>query len=159
MASREAELERLGYPVDRRAPEGSLVEAVVLDGDRIYASGQVPFDGDRLVRVGKVPSQVSLEEAKRDAALCAANVLRAVRNHVGSLEHIERVIRITGYVNSDDSFTDQHLVINGASELVREVFGEAGRHARTALGMAQLPLGASVEVEMILKLKSESQAR
>jgi enamine deaminase RidA (YjgF/YER057c/UK114 family) len=76
-----------------------------------------------------------------------------VRKHFGSLDAIERVVRITGYVNSDPDFTDQHLVINGASQLVRDVFGEAGRHARTAIGMAQLPLGSSVEVEMILELK------
>ena len=85
--------------------------------------------------------------------LCAANVLRAVRKHLGSLDRIERVVRITGYVNADPNFTDEHLVINGASQLVRDVFGEAGRHARTALGMAQLPLGASTEIEMILQIK------
>ena len=74
---------------------------------------------------------------------------------MGSLDRIARVVRITGYVNSDPTFTDQHLVINGASRLVREVFGDAGRHARTALGMAQLPLGASVEVEMILSKRAQ----
>jgi enamine deaminase RidA (YjgF/YER057c/UK114 family) len=129
------------------------VDAVSVSGSTVYASGQVPFDGDRLVSTGKVPNQVSPEDAGRAAALCAANVLRAVRKHVGSLDDIERVMRITGYVNSDPEFTGQHLVINGASQLVRDVFGEAGRHARTALGLAQLPLGASVEVEMILELK------
>jgi len=87
------------------------------------------------------------------APLCAANVLRVILRHLGSLDAIDRVVRITGYVNSDPTFTDQHLIINGASQLVRDVFGDAGRHARTALGMAQLPLGASVEVEMILKLR------
>jgi enamine deaminase RidA (YjgF/YER057c/UK114 family) len=97
---------------------------------------------------------VSFEDAKAAAALCAANCLRAVRHAVGSLDRIERIVRITGYVNSDPTFTDQHLVINGASQLVRDVFGEAGRHARTALGMAQLPLGASTEIEMILRLKT-----
>ncbi len=149
---RESLLEKLGYPVDRTTPEGTLVDAVVEDNGILYASGQVPFDGDQLKFVGKVPSQVSAEEATKAAELCAANVLRAVRGHLGSLDKIERVVRITGYVNSDLDFTQQHLVINGASELVRQVFGEAGRHARTALGMAQLPLGASVEVEMILRL-------
>src|SRR6185312_9604466 len=98
--------------------------------------------------------QVNVEEATRAAALCAANVLRAVRAHVGSLDRIERVVRITGYVNAEVDFTDCHLVINGASHLVRDIFGEAGRHARTALSMAQLPLGASVEVEMIFQLKT-----
>ncbi len=80
-------------------------------------------------------------------------MLRAVRKRLGSLDRVERVLRITGYVNADPDFTDEHLVINGASQLVRDVFGEAGRHARTALGLAQLPLGSSVEVEMILKIK------
>ena len=150
---REQKLDSLGYPLDRTTPEGKLVEADVIDGETVYASGQVTFDGDKLVSKGKVPSQVPVEEATRMAALCAANVLRAVRKHVGSLDRIERIVRITGYVNADADFTDEHLVINGASQLVRDVFGDAGRHARTALGMAQLPLGASVEVEMILKLK------
>ncbi|PQO29709.1 RidA family protein [Bremerella cremea] len=154
LGERESVLEKLGFPVDRTTPEGSLVDAVMEDNGILYASGQVPFDGDQLKFVGKVPSEVSSDEAKQAAALCAANVLRAVRSHAGSLDKIERVIRITGYVNSDLDFTEQHLIINGASELVREVFGDAGKHARTALGMAQLPLGASVEVEMILRLRA-----
>lgn len=152
--TRESLLERLGYPIQRTTPEGSLVDAVVEDHGVIYASGQVTFDGDELKYVGKVPSEVSAEDATEAAKLCAANVLRAVSSYVGSLDQIERIVRITGYVNSDTDFTQQHLVINGASELVRQVFGDSGRHARTALGMAQLPLGASVEVEMILRRRA-----
>jgi enamine deaminase RidA (YjgF/YER057c/UK114 family) len=154
MSEREQKLEALGYPLDCTTPEGTLVESLVIDGLTIYASGQVPFDGDQLVSIGKVPSVVSQAKAVEAAALCAANVLRSVRKHVGSLDAIDRVVRITGYVNSDPDFTQHHLVINGASQLVRDVFGETGRHARTALGMAQLPLGSSVEVEMILRLKA-----
>jgi len=153
MSERERKLEAMGYPLDRLTPEGPLVDRLAIAGDILYASGQVPFDGDKLTSQGKVPSQISMEEATRAAALCAANVLRAVRAHVGSLDRIRRVVRITGYVNSDSSFTDCHLVINGASKLVHDVFGDAGRHARTALSMTQLPLGASVEVEMIFHLK------
>lgn len=154
MNEREQKLESLGFPLDRRTPEGSLVDVAVIAGDILYASGQVPFDGDRLTSIGKVPTQVSMEQATQAAALCAANVLRAVRGQLGSLDRIRRVVRITGYVNAAPDFTDCHLVINGASQLVRDVFGEAGRHARTALAMAQLPLGASVEIEMILQLES-----
>lgn len=154
MSTRDATLESLGFPLDRRTPEGALVDAVAVADRIIYASGQVPFDGPDLTSVGKVPSQVGVAEATQAAALCAANVLRAVRHHVGPLERIERVVRITGYVNADPDFTDCHLVINGASQLVRDVFGEAGRHARTALSMAQLPLGVSVEVEMIFQLRA-----
>jgi enamine deaminase RidA (YjgF/YER057c/UK114 family) len=151
MSSREARLEKLGYPLEVTSPESTLVDGWAISGTTVYASGQVPFDGNRLTSVGKVPSQVAFEDAKKAAALCAANVLRTVRTAVGSLDKIQRVVRITGYVNSDVDFQDQHLVINGASELVREVFGESGRHARTALGVAQLPLGSSVEIEMIFE--------
>jgi enamine deaminase RidA (YjgF/YER057c/UK114 family) len=153
VSERDQKLAALGYPLERTTPEGKLVDPLSISGSIVYASGQVPFDGDQLVSKGKVPSQISAADATKAAALCAANVLRAVRKHFGSLDAIERVVRITGYVNSDPDFTDQHLVINGASQLVRDVFGEAGRHARTAIGMAQLPLGSSVDVEMILELK------
>jgi len=156
LGPREAKLEELGFPIDRTTPEGALVDGLAIVHDIVYASGQVTFDGDKLTSVGKVPSEVSEEEASQAAALCAANVLRCVRKHVGSLDAIERVVRITGYVNTETSYTRQHIVINGASQLVRDVFGEQGRHARTAFGVAQLPLGSSVEVEMILQLKTKS---
>ena len=154
MPTPDQKLESLGYPLDRKLSAGAVYKPVVIDGTTAYVSGCVPFDGDKnLVSQGKVPSQVSVEAARKAAALCAANVLRLVRQEVGSLERVERVLRVTGYVNSDPNFTEQHLVINGASELLIDVFGEAGWHARSAVGMAQLPLGASVEVEAILKLK------
>ena len=153
-ASRDQKLEALGYPLDRFPKPGAIYKPVVIDGTTVYVSGCVPMDGERnLASKGKVPSEVSLEAAQKAAALCAANVLRLVRNEIGSLDRIERVLRVTGYVNTDPDFTDQHLVINGASQLFVNVFGEAGMHARTAIGMAQLPLGSSVEVEAILKLK------
>ena len=155
VGERERKLEAAGYPLDRRTPEGALVDPVAVAGDIVYASGQVPFDGDKLTGVGKVPSQVSVADATKYAELCAANVLRAVRAHVGPLDRL-RVVRITGYVNADPDFTDCHLVVNGASNLVRAVFGDDGKHARTALAMAQLPLGVSVEIEMILQLKESS---
>lgn len=154
MSTRAEKLEALGYEIERLNPEGAMVKGVVADGTTLYASGQVPFDGPDLKFVGKVPSEISVEEAQKAAELCAANLLRAVHRHVGDLEKIERVLRITGYVNADPDFTDSHIVINGASNLVQEVFGEAGEHARSALGLAQLPLGVSVEVEMILKLRA-----
>ena len=156
LSTREQKLEELGFPIDRVTPEGNLVDALSVVGDIVYASGQVPFDGDQLTSAGQVPTTVSEEDAIRAAALCAANVLRAVRRKFGSLDAIERIVRLTGYVNSASDFTRQHIVINGASQLVRDVFGEQGRHARTALGLAQLPLGSSVEVEMILQLKPSS---
>lgn len=156
MNEREQKLEAMGYALDRINPEGDLIKGVLITGTTIYASGQVPFDGPELISKGKVPSEVSPEAAQKAAELCAANVLRAVYRHLGSLDKVARIVRITGYVNADPDFTDAHLIINGASELVRQVFGEAGTHARSALGLAQLPLGASVEVEMILELAADA---
>jgi enamine deaminase RidA (YjgF/YER057c/UK114 family) len=150
----DKKLESLGYPLDRVPGVGAIYKPVVIDGTTVYTSGAVPFDGSTLASKGKVPSQVSLEAAQKAAALCAANVLRGVRREIGSLDRIERVLRTVGYVNSDPDFTDQHLVINGASELLRDVFGDAGIGVRTALGLAGLPLGSSVELDLILKLKS-----
>jgi enamine deaminase RidA (YjgF/YER057c/UK114 family) len=151
----DQKLESLGYPLDRRLSPGAIYRPVVIDGTTAYVSGCVPFDGDKnLVSKGKVPSQVPLESAKKAAALCAANVLRLLRQELGSLERVERMLKVTGFVNSDPDFTDHHLVINGASQLFVDVLGDAGWHARSAVGMAQLPLGSSVEVEAIVKLKS-----
>ena len=154
MSERERKLESLGYSLAKTLSAGAIYKPVVLDGTTVYVSGCVPFDGDKnLASRGKVPSEVPLEDARKAAALCAANVLRLVRQELGSLDRVERVLRVTGYVNSDADFTEQHLVINGASQLFVDVFGDAGWHARSAVGMAQLPLGASVEVEAILKAK------
>jgi enamine deaminase RidA (YjgF/YER057c/UK114 family) len=154
VSNREQTLLEAGYAIDKINPEGDLIKGVVVDGTTIYASGQVPFDGSTLTSVGRVPSVVSVEDAQKAAELCAANLMRAVAREIGSLENVDRVLRITGYVNADPDFTDCHLVINGASNLVKKVFGKQGEHARTALGLQQLPLGVSVEVEMILRLKA-----
>ncbi|HUS39009.1 MAG TPA: RidA family protein [Pirellulales bacterium] len=154
MSEREMKLESLGFPLDRVPKPAAIYEAVVVDGATVYASGAIPFDGDQQVSRGKVPSEVSVEDAQKAAALCAANILRAVRKKVGSLDRIDRAIRLTGYVNVDPDFTDPHVVINGASQLVIDVLGDDGRHARSAMGVAQLPLACCVEVEMILRLKS-----
>ena len=152
-------LESLGYDLGKTLSRGAVYQPVVIDGTTAYVSGCVPFDGDKnLVSRGKVPSQVPMEAAKEAAALCAANVLRLIRQEVGSLDRVERVLKLTGFVNSDPDFTEHHLVINGASELLVAVFGEAGWHARSAVGMAALPLGASVEVEAIVKLKPATRA-
>jgi enamine deaminase RidA (YjgF/YER057c/UK114 family) len=155
MSEREAKLLELGFDPDKTPAPGAIYRPVSIDGTTAYCSGAVPVEDGELKSKGKVSSEVSLEDAQKAAALCAANCLRMARAALGSLDKIERVIRVTGYVNSDADFTDQHLVINGASQLLIDVFGEdQGLAARSAVGMAQLPLGCSVEVEMILRLKN-----
>ena len=149
--SPDQKLEALGYSFQKRLTPGAIYRPVVVDGTTAYVSGCVPFDGDKnLVSKGKVPSQINLDEARKAAALCMANVLRLLHQELGTLDRIERPLKVTGFVNSDPDFTEQHLVVNGASQLLLDVFGDAGWHARSAVGLAALPLGASVEVEAIL---------
>ena len=132
--SPDDKLASLGYPLDRTLKPGAIYHSVVIDGTTAYVSGCLPFDGEgNLTSVGKVISQVSVEEARKATALCAANILRQVRKEIGTLDKVERILRLTGYVNSDPTFTDQHLVINGASQLMVDVFGPAGMHARSAI--------------------------
>ncbi len=151
--TREETLESLGYPLDRIPTPGAIYRPVVVVGTVAYVSGCVPFDGPgNLVSVGKLGRDVSLEEGQKAAALCGANVLRLLREELGSLDRIVRIVRLGGYVNCTEDFTDQHLVVNGASQLMADVLGEAGPHARTAIGMAGLPLGSSVEIDAVVEI-------
>lgn len=160
LGERDRRLESLGYPLDRIPGVGAIYKPVVVDGTTVYTSGNLPFDGDKLLYAGKVPTLISIQDAQKAAALCAANILRHVRREVGSLERIARVLRTVGYVNCTPEFTQQHIVINGASELLRKVLGDDGIGARTALGMVALPLGMSVELDVIFQLRSaDSGAR
>jgi enamine deaminase RidA (YjgF/YER057c/UK114 family) len=152
MGEREQRLNDKGYAVDAVADHKSLFTPVVIDGDTAYLSGASPVEVNDLRFKGKVPSEVSVDEAAKAAELCAANLLRVFARDVGGLDKIERLIKVTGFVNSDPDFTDQHVVMNGASQLFIDVLGDAGKHARSAVGMASLPVGAAVEVELILKL-------
>ena len=149
-------LESLGFPAGEAPKPGGIYRPVVRTSHIIYVSGAVPMDHGNLLYRGKVPGDVSVDEARLAARLCAANNLRMVFHALGSLDLIARVVRLTGFVNSEPHFTGQHLVINGASELLHEVFGEAGIGARSAVGMAQLPLGAAVETELILEAHAGS---
>lgn len=153
MSQREEKMAELGFPIDQKLAPGAIYKPVVLDGTTAYVSGAVPINDGKLVFRGKVPSETSLEEAQKAAALCVANNLRMLYEELGSLDRVDRILRMTGYVNSDLDFTDQHLVINGASQLLLDVFGDDGLAARTAIGLASLPLGSSVETEIIVRVK------
>ncbi|MFW6038897.1 MAG: RidA family protein [bacterium] len=142
-------MKALGYDkIDIAPPKPSLawMDKVVIDGTTAYVSGHPAGQG-------KVPSEVSVEDGYKAAATAMANALQTTRAALGSLDRIERVLRVTGYVNVDTDFHDVSKVIHGASELLHEVFGDAGKHARTAIGTAQLPSNCAAEVELILKVK------
>jgi enamine deaminase RidA (YjgF/YER057c/UK114 family) len=130
----------------------AYVPAVVHAG-LIWVSGQVPIRDGGLPRLGLVGRDISVEDAAEEARFCAVNALAQLKAAAGSLEQIERIVKLTVFVASSAGFHAQPLVANGASELFQEVFGEQGRHARSAVGVAELPLGAPVEVEVIAALR------
>ena len=131
-------------------PVAAYVPAVV-SGNLVYTSGQLPMVAGELSKSGKVGAEVSAEDAKALARTCALNALAAVNAEIGSLDRITRVVKVVGFVASDPSFGGQPGVINGASELLGEVFGDIGAHARSAVGVAALPLDAPVEIECVFE--------
>ncbi len=122
-------------------------------GNLLYISGQLPMLDGALMATGTVPGAVSLEKAQECARQCVLNGLAVAAAAAGSIDNIAQVVRVGGFVASEPGFTEQPKVINGASELLQEIFGEPGRHARAAVGSVGLPLGACVEVELLLELK------
>lgn len=148
VADRLAELGLSLPPV--AAPVAAYVPAVI-SGDLVFTSGQLPFVEGVLPASGKVGAEVTAEEAADLARVCALNGLAAAESVIGSLDRITRVVKVVGFVASDPAFTGQPSVINGASNLLGEVLGEAGVHARSAVGVAALPLDAPVEVEFVFE--------
>ncbi|MEV4067477.1 RidA family protein [Nonomuraea dietziae] len=133
------------------APLAAYVPAV-RSGDYIYTSGQVPMVEGKLAQTGKVGAEVSLEEARDLARICALNALAAVKSQIGDLSKIKKIVKVVVFVASTPDFTAQPQVGNGASELLRDVLGDLGVHARSAVGVSVLPLDAPVEVELIAEV-------
>lgn len=152
-AGPEERLRELGYELPAvPEPAGSYVPATRA-GSLIFTAGQLPLEAGELRTSGKVGEEVTVEEAQEAARLCALNALAAAASEAGGLDNIGRVVKVTGFVASARGFNGQPGVINGASDLIGEVFGESGLHARSAVGVAELPLGAPVEVEIIVEAK------
>jgi len=152
MSRPEERLTELGLTLpSESAPLAAYVPAV-RSGNLIFTSGQLPRLGGELQATGKVGAEVDAEQAKELAKICALNALAAVKAEIGDLARVRRVVKVVGFVASAPDFTGQPGVINGASELLGEVFGDTGRHARSAVGVAVLPLDAPVEVEVIVEV-------
>lgn len=141
----------LGYELPAVVPPVASYVPAVRSGNHVYTSGQLPMVDGTLVAVGKVGAEVSAEDATAAARTCALNALAAVDALVG-IDNVVRIVKVVGFVASAPGFTGQPGVINGASNFLGEVFGDAGIHARSAVGVAELPLGAPVEVEMIVEV-------
>ena len=146
-----ARLRELGYELPGVAkPLASYVPAVRV-GDQVWTSGQLPLVEGALPLTGKVGAEVTTEQAQEQARIAALNALAAIDAEVG-LDNVSRVVKIVGFVASDPAYADQPVVINGASDFIGEVFGDAGKHARSAVGVAALPINAPVEIELIVEI-------
>ncbi|MDX6368201.1 MAG: hypothetical protein QOK30_3277 [Nocardioidaceae bacterium] len=152
MPSPEERLTKLGLSVPEVAKPVAAYVPAVRTGNHIYTSGQLPMRSGELITTGKVGSGVSPEEAYACAQQCALNALAAVRSLAGELSAVVRVVKVVAFVASAPDFTGQAGVANGASELIGQVFADAGRHARSAVGVAVLPLDAPVEVELVVEV-------
>ena len=133
------------------APVAAYVNCV-RSGNLLYLSGGLPIDGDRRV-IGKVPTDVSIDEAREGARIIVLNRLAVIQDAIGSLDKVRQIVALTGFVNSAPDFYGHPQVINGASELLVEIFGDAGKHSRTALGAAALPLNVAVEINLIVEIE------
>ena len=152
MSTPEARLADLGLSVPEVAKPVAAYVPALRSGNHVFTSGQLPMREGQLMLTGKVGGEVSQEEAVECARQCALNALAAVRAEVGELSAVKRIVKVVAFVASTPDFTGQPLVANGVSELLGEVFGEAGRHARSAVGVNVLPLDSPVEVELVVEV-------
>jgi len=153
-AKAEERLEELGIEVPQvQVPLGAYVPAVI-SGHLIYVSGQLPLVKGELTIKGMVGSEVSIEQGMEAARRASINILAVLKNELGGFDRVERIVKITGFIASAPGFNRQADVMNGASELFFQVFGEQGRHSRVAVGVSELPLDSPVEIEIIAQISS-----
>ncbi len=153
MSKIETRLAELGSPLPELAKPVAAYVPAVISGNLVFTSGQLPFVSGALPATGKLGDSISPEDAKAYARQCALNALAAVKSVIGDLDRVTRVVKLVGFVASTPDFTGQPGVINGASEFLGEVFGDAGAHARSAVGVPVLPLDSPVELELIVEFK------
>ncbi|OFE18769.1 LysR family transcriptional regulator [Humibacillus sp. DSM 29435] len=152
MSTVEDRLAELGLTVPEVVPPVAAYVPAVRDGNLVFTSGQLPMVDGAMAATGKVGADVTPETAKQLAQACALNAIAAIKALIGDLDQVARVVKVVGFVASEPSFTGQPAVINGASELLAKAFGDKGVHARSAVGVAALPLDAPVEVEVIVSI-------
>jgi enamine deaminase RidA (YjgF/YER057c/UK114 family) len=151
MSHIDARLAELGISIPQLAKPVAAYMPAVVTGHLVHTAGQLPFVDGALPATGKVGAEVTAEQAAGYARICVLNALAAAQSVIGSLDRVTRIVKVTGFVASTPDFTGQPTVLNGASDVLGEIFGEIGKHARSAVGVAVLPLDAPVEVELILE--------
>jgi enamine deaminase RidA (YjgF/YER057c/UK114 family) len=153
MSSLEIKIADLGYAIPEAPKPVAAYIPAKQTGNLVFTAGQLPMVSGELISKGLLGQDVEIDEANKAARICTLNALAAIKGVIGDLDRIKQIVRVVGYVASVPTFTQQPAVVNGASELLLEIFGENGKHARSAIGMAVLPLNASVEIELTVEVE------
>jgi enamine deaminase RidA (YjgF/YER057c/UK114 family) len=149
----EKKIELIGLKLPEIPKPVAAYVPAMQSGKLVFTAGQLPIVNGEIISKGLLGQDVSVVEANEAARICTLNALAAIKGIIGNLDRIKKIVKVAGYVASIPTFTQQPAVVNGASELLLEIFGEVGKHARTAVGMAVLPLNASVEIELIVEVE------
>ena len=149
----EEKIKEMGYTVPEAPKPLAAYIAVTKVDDLVFTAGQLPMVDGKLIAEGKLGAEISNELGSKAAEICALNCLSVIKSEIGDLENIRQIVKVTVFVNSADGFTAQPQVANGASEFLVNIFGDAGKHVRSAVGVNELPINAPVEIEMIVKVK------
>jgi len=132
-------------------PAGSYIP-VIKTGNLLFVSGQIPMKEGKVVFQGKVPTDISMEDAQKASKLCIINALAQLKAEIGTLDKISKIVKVSGFVNSSQDFVEQPKIINAASDLLFEIFGDKGKHSRVAVSVASLPLNSTVEIDLIAEV-------
>ena len=153
MGTVEKKLEQIGLKLPEISKPVAAYVPATQSGKLVFTAGQLPIVNGEIISKGLLGQDVSVLEANEAAKICTLNALAAIKGIIGNLDRIKQIVRVAGYVASVPTFTEQPAIVNGASELLLEIFGEKGKHARSAVGMAVLPLNASVEIELTVEVE------
>ena len=153
MANIESRIKEIGFSLPEAPKPVAAYIPAKQTGKLVFTAGQLPMVNGELISKGLLGQDVEIDEANKAARICTLNALAAIKGVIGDLDRIKQIVRVVGYVASVPTFTQQPAVVNGASELLLEIFGENGKHARSAVGMAVLPLNASVEIELTVEVE------
>ena len=153
MANIEGRIKEIGFSLPEAPKPVAAYIPAKQTGKLVFTAGQLPMVNGELISKGLLGQDVEIDEANKAARICTLNALAAIKGIIGDLDRIKQIVRVVGYVASVPTFTQQPAVVNGASELLLEIFGENGKHARSAVGMAVLPLNASVEIELTVEVE------
>jgi enamine deaminase RidA (YjgF/YER057c/UK114 family) len=150
----ESKISEMGFSLPEAPTPLAAYVAGIISGNLVFTAGQVPLKDGKIAFQGKLGKEISVEDGQKASQICCLNCLSVVKKQIGDLQKVKQILKVTVFVASSEGFTDQPKVANGASEMLVEIFGEKGKHVRSAVGVSELPLNSAVEIEMIVEFEN-----